>query len=127
MIILVYVDDCILLPKDELPMKRFVQSLKDGDKNFDFTEDGTLENYLGVNIAKFPDGKGFEMSQPFLIDRISRPLILIQRQPRVPETIFLLIFPYWTRMWTVQLEKCAGNTVGLLAWLATCKEPAAEI
>ena len=55
MIILVYVDDCILLSKDELPMKRFVQSLKDGDENFDFTEDGTLENYLGVNIAKLPD------------------------------------------------------------------------
>ena len=70
MIILVYVDDCILLSKDELPMKRFVQSLKDGDENFDFTEDGTLENYLGVNIAKLPDEQGFEMSQPFLIDRI---------------------------------------------------------
>ena len=29
-----------------------------------------MENYLGVNIAKLPDEQGFEMSQPFLIDRI---------------------------------------------------------
>ena len=74
MIILVYVDDCILLSKEELPMKTFVQSLKDGDENFDFTEEGTLENYLGVNIAKLPGGEGFEMSQPFLIDRIIKAI-----------------------------------------------------
>ena len=60
MIILVYVDDCILLSKDELLMKTFVQSLKDGDENFDFTEEGILENYLGVNIAKLPGEEGFE-------------------------------------------------------------------
>ena len=74
MIILVYVDDCILLSKDKLPMKIFVQSLKDGDKNIDFNKEGTLDNYLGVNIAKLPDGKCFEMSQLFLIDRIIKAI-----------------------------------------------------
>ena len=30
--------------------------------------------YLGVNISPFPDKKGFILSQPFLIDRITQAL-----------------------------------------------------
>ena len=51
-------------------MAAFVQSLRDGPENFVFTEDGTLESYLGVCITRLPGNAGFEMSQPFLIDRI---------------------------------------------------------
>ena len=42
-------------------MKTFIQSLNDSHNNFDFTEEGTLENYLGVNTAKLPDGNNFEI------------------------------------------------------------------
>ena len=74
MIILVYVDDCILISKDDLPIKKFVDSLHTGPENFVFTEEGTLESYLGVSMTKLPDGKGFSMTQPFLIDRIIKAI-----------------------------------------------------
>ena len=73
-IILVYVDDCILISKGDTPIKSFIQSLGSGPENFDFTDEGTLEAYLGVNVTKVPDGTGFSMSQPFLIDRIIKAL-----------------------------------------------------
>ena len=59
----------ILLSKDELTTKTCVQTPNNGDTDFGFTEEGTLENYPGVNIAKLPDGIGFNIFQPFLIDR----------------------------------------------------------
>ena len=69
LIVLVYVDDCILISKKECTITEFVQSLHNGPENFVFTEEGSLESYLGVCISKLPGGKSFEMSQPFLIDR----------------------------------------------------------
>ena len=70
MIMLVYVDDCILISKDQEPMVTFIQSLQDGTEDFVFTDEGTLANYLGVCIDKHSDGKGFSMAQPLLIERI---------------------------------------------------------
>ena len=57
MIILVYVDDCILISKGDQPIKDFVQSLHNGPEKFVFTEEGTLESYLGVSISNLPGGK----------------------------------------------------------------------
>ena len=57
-----YVDNCFLLSKDKLNV------------TFDFTEEGTLENYLGVKIAKLSVGRGFEISQPFLVDIIIKAI-----------------------------------------------------
>ena len=74
MIILVYVDDCILISKDQVPMQKFIQSLQDGTEDFVFTDEGTLANYLGVCIDKQDDGKGFTMAQPFLIERIIKAI-----------------------------------------------------
>ena len=39
-----------------------------------FTEDGTLESYLEDSIAKLTGNAGVEMSQPFLIDRITKAI-----------------------------------------------------
>ena len=71
---MVYVDDCILISKKEAVISEFVQSLHNGPENFVFTEEGSLESYLGVCISKLPGGKSFEMSQPFLIDRIIKAI-----------------------------------------------------
>ena len=69
MIILTFVDDCILISKDGAVIKDFIHSLNNGPENLDFTDEGTLNAYLGVDISQLPDG-GFTLSQPFLIDRI---------------------------------------------------------
>ncbi len=69
-IILVYVDDCIIISPKSSVVMQFIQSLKDGPEHFNFTEEGSLESYLGVMFTDFDNGKSFEMKQSFLIERI---------------------------------------------------------
>ena len=74
MIILVYVDDCIIISKEALVIQKFISSLKSGIGDFIFTEEGNMNSYLGVDISSFTDKKGFTLSQPFLIDRVIQAL-----------------------------------------------------
>ena len=48
------------------------KSLESGSENFIFTDERSLSSYLGVSMNRLPDGSGFTMSQPFLLDRISK-------------------------------------------------------
>ena len=74
MIILVYVDDCIIISKRAFVIQKFISSLKSGTEDFIFTEEGTMNSYLVVNIYSFLDKKDFTLSQPFLIDRVIQAL-----------------------------------------------------
>ena len=74
MIILVYVDDCILISKEDLVIRKFISSFKAGTEDLLFTEEGTINSYLGVDIYSCPDKKGFTLYQPFLIDRVIQDL-----------------------------------------------------
>ena len=74
MIILVYVDDCIIISKSKFQTDNFINSLAKGQENFDFTDEGTLSSYLGVEISKQPNNEGFTLSQPYLIERIIQAL-----------------------------------------------------
>ena len=69
-IVLVYVDDCIILGKDNLSIDRFIATLTYGPEKFAFTDEGSIDKYLGVNIERLPGNDGFMMSQPHLIQRI---------------------------------------------------------
>ena len=73
-IILVYVDDCILISKEDFTIQKFIDSMKDTPEGFDFTEEENMNVYLGVNIYPFPYGKRFTLSQQFFIDRIIQDL-----------------------------------------------------
>ena len=44
--------------------------LKNGLEQFVFSDEGNIERYLGVEVTRLDDGSGFEMTQPFLIERI---------------------------------------------------------
>ena len=68
-VILVYVNDCVLLGKDASIIQSFIDSLKSGNDNFDFTDEGSMDLYLGVDIQKL-DNNEFILRQPFLIQRI---------------------------------------------------------
>ena len=70
MIILCYVDDCILLSPNKEIIDEFLISLKHGPEQFVFTDEGNIERYLGVEVTRLDDGSGFTMTQPFLIERI---------------------------------------------------------
>ena len=69
-IILVYVDDCIILSRNKQSIDMFINTLTYGPEKFAFTDEGTLNQYLGVEIERLQDGNGFSMTQPFLIERI---------------------------------------------------------
>ena len=74
MVVLVYVDGCILISKEEASIKPFVKSLENGPEKCVFTTEGTMESYLGVNIEQLPEKKGFVLSQTFPINRIIEAL-----------------------------------------------------
>jgi hypothetical protein len=64
-IILTYVDDCIILGQNTIVIDSVILLLKDGSENFDFLDQGSINNYLGLLIWDI-DSTTFEMSQPFL-------------------------------------------------------------
>ena len=68
-VILVYVDDCIIISKDEKVIDRFVSSMMNGKEGFVLTYDGDLARFLGVEIEYCKDGT-INMTQPHLIQRI---------------------------------------------------------
>ena len=72
-IVLTYVDDCIIMGKTEDDIKNLFKSLNEGDENYDFTDEGDLKNYLGVEFTRHDDGK-MELKQKFLIERIIKAL-----------------------------------------------------
>ena len=69
-VILTYVDDCIMIQRrGSSAADDLIASLKDGPEKFEFTDDGNLEKYLGVDVHWRKDGK-IELTQPHLITRI---------------------------------------------------------
>ena len=69
MIILTYVDDCILISEKKETLDQFIHSLANGIKNFEFTDEGAIDKYLGVEIDQLK-GEEFILRQPFLIQII---------------------------------------------------------
>ena len=65
-----YVDDFIILSRDQKSIDMFINTLKYGPEIFAFTDKGSLHQYLGVEIERLPDDTGFTMIQPFFIKRI---------------------------------------------------------
>jgi hypothetical protein len=76
MIVLTYVDDCIIVGNDMKEIDEFVKSMQEGPENFILTDEGDIDKFLGIEI-KHLDDKRFEMSQPFLIERICTTLGLM--------------------------------------------------
>ena len=71
-VIIVYVDDCLIFANKESTVIGLVAELK---KNFSITDKGeTIEEYLGVKIDHNKDGS-FRMYQPLLINIIIKALL----------------------------------------------------
>ncbi len=51
-------------------IESLITSLHDGKKNFVLQDKGAIDKYLGVSIMQLDDAS-FELTQPFLIERIS--------------------------------------------------------
>jgi len=69
MILLTYVDDCIIFSPSMELIDRLVQSMHDGPENFKFTDEGDVNKFLGIDITRI-DPSSLELFQPFLIDQL---------------------------------------------------------
>jgi hypothetical protein len=69
MMILVYIDACIIIGKDMDEIDQFVLCMQKGPENFILTDEGSMDKFLGIETKRLGP-KEFEISQPFLIDRI---------------------------------------------------------
>ena len=69
MIILTYVDDCILIANKKEKLDQFIHSLANGIEKFEFTDEGAIDKYLGEEMEQLK-GKKFILRKPFIIRRI---------------------------------------------------------
>ena len=69
MIVLSYVDDCIVVRQSIQKIDAFVKLMEVGPDIFTLTVEGDIDKFLGIGI-KHLEEKIFEISQPFLRDRI---------------------------------------------------------
>ena len=69
MIVLTYVDYCIIAGTSMQKISALVKSMEVGPKTFTLTDAGDIDKLLGIEIDHL-DEKRFKIFQPFLIDRI---------------------------------------------------------
>ncbi len=67
MILLSYVNDCIIFSPLMASIDWLVWSMHDGPENFKLTDEGDVNNFLGIEITKI-GSLSFELSQPFSIN-----------------------------------------------------------
>jgi hypothetical protein len=79
MIIITYVDDCIIVSDSMKDINTFVKSMKDGPEGYVLTDEGDTNKFLGIEIKEITTNK-FELSQPFLIEQIVNLLGLGQNE-----------------------------------------------
>jgi hypothetical protein len=83
MMILVYVDNCIVVGKDMDNIDQFVLSMQNGPEVFFLIDEGSIDKFLGIEI-KCLGPQEFEIPQPFLIDRIVTSLGLKPKEYKNP-------------------------------------------
>ena len=69
MIVLTYVDDCIIVGTSMQKIDAFIKYMEVGPRNFTLTDKGDIDKLLGNEINNL-DEKIFKIYHPFLIDRI---------------------------------------------------------
>ncbi len=79
MIIITYIDDCIIASNSMKDFNIFVRSMKDGPKGYVLTDEGDINKFLGIEIKEITTNK-FNLSQPLLIKGIVNLLGLLQNE-----------------------------------------------
>ena len=67
-IILVYVDDCLIFLRDKEKIKQFVENLQNKEK-LDMIDEGDVDKYFGVDIDRNKEYKSITSNKKFLIQR----------------------------------------------------------
>ena len=66
LVVMVYVDDMLVVSPNEREIQHFIRDL---GKNYTLTDEGPVDEYLGVKIERLKDGR-VRMTQPKLTDQI---------------------------------------------------------
>ena len=110
-IIFIYTDDCIICSKKQKTIDDIIKSLHDSPENCDFTNDGDLKQYIGVDIIRnLPDE--FELRQPFLIHRIIELVGLKSTYTKATLAVKPLLYK--------DLDGLTCNIIGIIAPLLVC-------
>jgi hypothetical protein len=64
MIIIKYVDDCIIISNSLKDINTFVKAMKDGPEGYVLTDEGDVNKFLGIETKEITRNK-IELSQPF--------------------------------------------------------------
>ena len=124
-IVVSYVDDCILFAKCKADIDALIQSFKDdGDKyNWEMTvEEGGISKYLGIKIHNLPGG-AFKFMQPGLVKRILEVTKMTNCNTKM--TLTKVVAPLGTDA-NGKPAKCDweyASVVGMLLFLASHSYP----
>ena len=71
-LICLFVDDLAIASTHQKHIDKLIQSFKDdgNEYNWQLTREGSLTEFLGIDITKSPDGKAFHLTQTGLIEKI---------------------------------------------------------
>ena len=120
-IIVLYVDDCIIISQTKEEADVVYEELE--KRKFKLTDEGTMEEYLGILITHGKDGS-YRMSQPYLIERIikSIPGMVDARSAKSPACSSVVL--------TKDVDGAARkehwnyrSVIGMLNYLVNCTHP----
>jgi hypothetical protein len=69
MIVLTYVDDCIIVCESMSEINTFIHSMQNGPEKYILTDEGSIDKFLGIDIKHHGNNR-FKITQPSLIERI---------------------------------------------------------
>lgn len=78
-----YTDDSILAGPSKQEVDKIIKQMR--EIKLDITDEGDVEDFLGVNIEKLPNGK-IKLSQPHLIDQILKDLNMSNDNVKIKDT-----------------------------------------
>ena len=119
MIILIYVDDCIIMSKDKDKIIRTMESLKE---RYAIIYEGKMEEYLCIKLEHADDS--IRMSQPLLIERIIDAVPDMKKAN--PVNYPALASVVWTKDKKVESRKEKWkyrSVVGMLNFLTNSSHP----
>ena len=100
--------------------------MKDTPEGFEFTDEGTMNAYHGVDISPLSDGKGFTLSQPLLIDRIIQVLGFYPKNTKGDTNNTPAGYPILNKYENGPVRKASWKyhgTIGMLGYLQVTPHP----
>ena len=118
-----YVYDCVIFSKKGLDIPdKLIESLKRSHENFEFTDDGSLSSYLGVEITRH-NNDSIELAQPHLMERF---LVVIgidgSTNSRKTPALKLLLYKYVNELTRKHIWNYR-QAVGMLIYLQLVTRP----